>query len=146
MHSKGCSGGIMFSLWLSRYLSRANSDSPSSTGKKRTLSQLVHRPEPPEQGVTSVTHKSAITDHTVEKKDIAWDNAKVVDRETQRETRCIKKSLCITKTPICMNQDAGSYHFSHIWDQVIWRSRAPSNCIQSTRRDQDVRQILKRCQ
>ena len=33
---------------------------------------------------SSVTHKSAITDHAVEEKYvIAWDKAKVVDREAQ---------------------------------------------------------------
>jgi len=35
------------------------------------------------------------------------------------------------------DRDAGSYHLSHTWDQVISRSRASSSCKQSTR-DQDV--------
>jgi len=34
---------------------------------------------------------------------------------------------------------------SHTWDEVISRSRAPSSCKQSTRRDQDVRRASKRC-
>ena len=55
-----------------------------SYSKKWTLSQLVHRPEPPGQGKSSVTHKSAITDHAVEENHVIdWDKAKVVDREAQ---------------------------------------------------------------
>jgi len=37
---------------------------------------------------SSVTHKSAITDHAVEENYVIdWDKAKVVDREAQRQTR-----------------------------------------------------------
>ena len=37
---------------------------------------------------SSVTHKSAITDHAVEENHVIdWDKAKVVDREAQRQTR-----------------------------------------------------------
>jgi len=69
---------------------------------------------------SSVTHKSAITDHAVEENHVVdWDKAKVVDREAQRQTRWIKEALWIRKTPMCMNQDAGSYQLSHTWDQVI---------------------------
>jgi len=94
---------------------------------------------------SSVTHKSAITDHAVEENHVIdWDKAKVVDREAQRQTLWIKEALWIRKTPMCMNLDAGSYQLSHTWDQVISRSHAPSSCKQS-RRDQDVRRISKRC-
>jgi len=88
---------------------------------------------------SSITHKSAITDHAVEENHVIdWDKAKVVDWEAQRQTRWIKEALWIRKTPMCMNWDAGSYQLSHTWDQVISRSRAPSSCKQS-KRDQDVR-------
>jgi len=53
-----------------------------------------------------VTHKSAITDHTVEENHVSdWDKAKVVDTAAQRETRWIwiKEALWIRKTLICMN-------------------------------------------
>ena len=94
---------------------------------------------------SSVTHKSAITDHVVEENHVTgWDKAKVVDREAQRQTRWIKEAFWIRKTPSCMNRDAGSYQLSHTWDQVIFRSRALSGCKQS-RRDQDVRRTSKRC-
>ena len=94
---------------------------------------------------SSVTHKSAITDHAVEENHVIidWDKAKLVDREAQRQTRWIKEALWIRKTPRCINRDAGSYQLSHTWDQVISRSRAPSSCKQS-RRDQDVRWTSKR--
>ena len=94
---------------------------------------------------SSVTHKSAITDHAVEENHVIdWDKAKVVNREAQRQTRWLKEALWIRKTPSCMNRDTGSYQLSHTSDQVISRSRAPSSCKQS-RRDQDVRRASKRC-
>ena len=94
---------------------------------------------------SSVTHKSAITDHAVEENHVIdLDNAKVVDREAQRQTRWIREAYWIKKTPTCMNRDAGSYQLSHTWGQVIFRSRAPRSCKQS-RRDQDVRRTSKRC-
>ena len=63
---------------------------------------------------SSVTHKSAITDHAVEENHVIdWDKAKVVDREAQPQTRWIKEALWIRKTPKCMNRDAGSYQLSH---------------------------------
>jgi len=41
---------------------------------------------------SSITHKSAITDHAVEENHVIdWDKAKVVDREAQRQTRWIKR-------------------------------------------------------
>ena len=43
---------------------------------------------------SSVTHKSAITDHAVEENHVIdWDKAKVVDREAQRHTRWMKEAL-----------------------------------------------------
>jgi len=88
---------------------------------------------------SSVTHKSAITDHAVEENHVIdWDKVKVVDREAQRQTRWIKEALWIRKTAICMNRDTGSYRLSQTWDQVIFRS----SCKQSTKRNQDVRQTV----
>ena len=48
---------------------------------------------------SSVTHKSAITDHDVEQNHIIdWDSAEVVAREAQRQTRWIKETLWIRKS------------------------------------------------
>ena len=92
---------------------------------------------------SSVTHKSAITDHAVEENHVIdWEKAKVVDREAQQQTRWIKEALWIRKTLMCMNRDAGSYQLSHTWDQVISGSHAPSSCKQS-RRDQDCPTDIK---
>jgi len=55
---------------------------------------------------SSVTHKSAITDHDLEVNHVIdWYKSKLVDREAQRQTRWIKEALWIRKTPMCMNQD-----------------------------------------
>jgi len=55
---------------------------------------------------SSVTHKSAITDQVVEENHVIdWDKAKVVDRESQRQTRWIKEALWIRKTPTSCNLD-----------------------------------------
>jgi len=95
---------------------------------------------------SSVTQKSAITDHAAEENHVIdLDKAKVVDGEAQRQTRWIKEAFWSRKTPTCMNWDTGSYQLSHICDQVISRSNAPLNCKQSTRHDQDVRRTSKRC-
>jgi len=81
---------------------------------------------------SSVTQKSAITDHAVEENHvIVLDKAKVVDREAQQQTTIDKRGTLDQETPKCMNQDAGFYQLSHTWDQVISRSRAPSSCKQS---------------
>jgi len=67
---------------------------------------------------SSITHKSAITAHAVEENHVIdWDEAKVVDREAQQQTRWIKEALWIRKTRACMNRYAGSYQLSHMWDQ-----------------------------
>ena len=93
---------------------------------------------------SSVTYKSAITDHAVEQNHVIdRDSAEVVAREAQRQTRWIKEAFWISKTPTCMNRDAESYQLSHTWDQVISGSRAPSCCKQLTRCEQDVRQTSK---
>jgi len=56
---------------------------------------------------SSITYKSAITDHAVEENHVIdWDRAEVVAREAQRQTRWIKEALWIRKTPTCMNRDA----------------------------------------
>jgi len=55
---------------------------------------------------SSVTHKSAITDHAVEENHVIdWDKANVVDREAQRQTGWIKEPLWIRKTPMIATQD-----------------------------------------
>jgi len=58
---------------------------------------------------SSVTHRSAITDHAVEENHVInWDKAKVVDREAKGQTTRIREALWIRKTPACVNRDTGS--------------------------------------
>jgi len=50
---------------------------------------------------SSVSYKSAITDHAMEENHVIdWDKAKVVDREAQRQTRWIKEAIWIRKTDV----------------------------------------------
>ena len=105
-----------------------------NTRKKWTLS-LLQGKSLRRARESSVTHKSAITNHAVEENHVIdWDKAKVVDRQAQRQTRWITEALWIRKTPMCMNRDAGPTQ-PHM---------GPSSCKQS-RRDQDVRRTSKRC-
>jgi len=64
--------------------------------KKWIPSQLVYRPEPPEQGrvvwLTSQPPQTMLWS-VEENHVIDWDNAKVVDREAERQTRWIKEAL-----------------------------------------------------
>ena len=107
-----------------------------STRKKWTLSQLVHRPSLQGKGEQC---NSQVSHHRPRHGREPCHRLGQGKSEAQRQTRWIKEALCIRKTPICMNRDAGSYKLSHTWDQVISRSRAPSSCNQSIRSDQDVR-------
>ena len=40
---------------------------------------------------------------------IDWENAKMIDRESDKAGRLTKEAICIRKTDN-MNQDEGSYH------------------------------------
>ena len=97
---------------------------------------------------SSVTHKSAITDHAVEENHVIdWESGARQKWSTERHSDRSdgqKEPLWIRKTPTCMNRDAESYQLSHTRDQVISRSRALSSCKQSGF-DQDVRRSSTRC-
>ena len=55
---------------------------------------------------SSITHKSAITDHAVEENHVIdWDSTEVVAREAQRQTRWIKEALWIRKNAWTGTQD-----------------------------------------
>ena len=67
----------------------------------------------------SICNKSAITDHVCnEIYVIDWENAKVVDRESDKAGRLIREAIWIRKTDN-MNRDEGSYQLSHVWDQLL---------------------------
>ena len=50
---------------------------------------------------------------------IDWEGAKVVDKETNRCARWIKKAIWIRKTKPTMNRDEGGYRLSHVWDSLL---------------------------
>ena len=61
----------------------------------------------------------AITDHVCnENHVIDWVNAKVIDRESDKDDRLIKEEIWIRKTDN-MNRDEGSYQLSHVWDKLL---------------------------
>ena len=49
---------------------------------------------------------------------IDWENAKVVDRESDKAGRLIREAIWIRKTDN-MNRDEGSYQLSHAWDKLL---------------------------
>jgi len=65
--------------------------------------------------------------------------------ERHSDNQVDKRGTLDQKDPMCMNRDAG-YQLKYMCDQMITRSRAPSCCKQSTRREQDVRRTSKRSQ
>jgi len=50
---------------------------------------------------------------------IDWTNAKVIDRESDKAGRIIRKAIWIRKTDN-MNRDEGSYQLSHVWDKLLY--------------------------
>ena len=63
-------------------------------------------------------NKSAVTDHAIPLNHVIdWDQAKVIDRESNRVDRWIKEAIRIRKEQDkLMNRDEGSYQLSHIYD------------------------------
>ena len=67
----------------------------------------------------SICNKSAITDHVCnENHVIDWENAKVIDRESDKAGRLIREAIWIRKTDN-MIRDEGSYQLSHVWDKLL---------------------------
>ena len=85
----------------------ANSSTSQFTRSQRKLSQ-------------NTIHKSALTDHANrENHEIDWDNAKVIDRESQKRRRHIKEAIWIKRTEGAINRDEGNYQLSHLYQTVI---------------------------
>ena len=66
-------------------------------------------------------NKSAVTDHAISLNHVIdWDQAKVIDRESNRVDRWIKEAIHIRKEQDkLMNRDEGSYQLSHIYDNLF---------------------------
>ena len=67
----------------------------------------------------SICNKSAITDHICNKNHVIdWENAKVIDRESDKAGRHIREAIWIRKTEN-MNRDERSYQLSHVCDSLL---------------------------
>ena len=73
------------------------------------------------RSLASEQNKSAVTDHAISLNHVIdWDQAKVIDRETNRAARWIKEAIHIRKEQDkSMNRDEGSYQLSHIYDNLF---------------------------
>ena len=49
---------------------------------------------------------------------IDWENAKVIDRESDKAGRHIREAIWIRNTED-MNRDEESYQLSHVWDKLL---------------------------
>ena len=72
------------------------------------------------QSLSSV-HKSAVTDHVVEKNHvIRWGRAKGIGTEQNRYKRWVKEAIEIRKRRgATMNRDEGQYFLSHVFDELL---------------------------
>ena len=72
-------------------------------------------------------HKSAITDHVVDKNHvIGWGDAKVIGTEQDRFKRWIKEAIAIRKKRgATMNRDEGQYFLSHVYDEILLKTKTP---------------------
>jgi len=67
----------------------------------------------------SICNKSAITDHVCnENHVIDWENAKVIDRESDKSDRHIREAIWIRKTDN-MNRHEGNYQLSRVWGKLL---------------------------
>ena len=76
----------------------------------------------------STTHKSAITDHVVDRNHvIGWKKGKVIGTEQNKYKRWIKEAIEIRKREgHTMNRDEGQYHLTHVYDELLKKS--PRSC------------------
>jgi len=92
---------------------------------------------------------SAVTDHAITINHVTdWDQAKMIDRESNKMDRCIKEAIYIRKEQErSMNRDDGSYQLSHVYDKLfaaVATSSSEWKSIMSFRRRQQP--LLKRQQ
>ena len=73
------------------------------------------------RSLTGEQNKSAVTDHAISLNHVIdGDQAKVIDRASNRVDRWIKEAIHIRKEQVTsMNRDKGSYQLSHIYDNLF---------------------------
>jgi len=107
------------------------------TGRAFGVRLQEHRQEVSQRDVRAYTrstgrslageqNKSADTDHAISLNHVIdWDQAKVIDRESNRGDRWIKEAIHIRKEQDkSTNRDEGSYQLSHIYDNLSTMCRA----------------------
>ena len=69
-------------------------------------------------------HKSAITDHVAQHNHVIdWEGAKVIDKDSNKQTRWIREAIWIRKRGAqVINRDEGTYSLSHVYDQLLQRT------------------------
>jgi len=78
--------------------------------------------------IAGEVNKSAITDHVSEANHvIGWEDAKICDREKNRNRRHIKEAIWIRKRGAkTLNRDEGNYFLPHIYDQLLKPTAPPT--------------------
>jgi hypothetical protein len=77
------------------------------------------------------THKSAIAEHVAAKNHvISWDEAKIIDKESDKTTRWLKEAIWIrTRGKNTMNKDEGAYKLDRVYDQLILKRPTSGDVI-----------------
>ena len=76
---------------------------------------------------TTEQHKSAITDHVAQENHIIkWDEAKILDRESNTFSRRIREAIEIRKKGAkAINRDEGSFTLDHVYDSLLCTTSHP---------------------
>ncbi len=59
---------------------------------------------------------------------IDWDNAKIIDKDSQKQTRWIREAIWIQQKQgdHVINRDDGTYSLNHVYDQLLEHRQQPS--------------------
>ena len=70
-------------------------------------------------------NKSAITDHVSQQNHVIdWEGAKVIDKDSCKQTRWIREAMWIRKRgDNVINRDEGTYSLNHVYDQLLQRTQ-----------------------
>ena len=94
---------------------------PLHHAKEVTLRDVRAYTRSTSKSVATEQNKSAVTDHAISLYHVIdWDQAKVIDRESNRMDHWIREAIHIRKEQDkSMNRDKGSYQLPHIYDYLL---------------------------
>ena len=97
---------------------------------KRNFTRTTRKQSESEQS------KSAIADHAVQRNHVInWQDAKVLDKECDRDVRHIKEAIWIRRrAPSTMNRDEGAHFLSHVFDPLLTTDTPTSGDHRRSRR------------